>query len=76
MSRAVHIDGHAIPYKIGKSNVVIQINSKRKHVASFKDVMQMDWPTIERAQDKGYFHITPADIKEYILREGLDAAIY
>lgn len=76
MSRAVHIEGRAIPYTVGKFNIVIQINFKRKHVASLTDVMEMSWRDIERAKDKGYFEVKPSDVKAYIMREGLDAAIH
>lgn len=64
--RTVHIDEQEWLYKIGRINIVIQSPDGIKHVTDMSEISGLSWSEIEKGTYKGWFHITPQQIKTYI----------
>ena len=62
--RHITVDGKEYEWKVGKSYILIR-GEGVKHLASGRDLFPNE--DIERARYKKYFHVTPADIRKFIL---------
>jgi len=66
--RAVHIDGKAWEWKVGKESILIWSPEGEKHVTDQSQVTGMSWDSLERGYWKGWFKgITPSMVKEWIV---------
>ena len=65
--RKITVEGRVWKYRIGTNHLVARAeDNNEKRVIDFSTLMNMDWNNIERAQWKGYFQITPADIEPHL----------
>lgn len=59
----------------GKSGVwLIAPDGVRRYV-KFDALLEMSWTDIERAKWKGYFSVTPKNVRNYIERVPLDVGV-
>lgn len=64
--RKINVNGEEWRWKVGWSNVSIR-GPNNQSFAPFKDELS-EIQDVERAEWKGYFHITPAHIRAFILK--------
>lgn len=72
--RWINIQDKLYQWKVGKRSVVIMPVDGPKMCPTFEELLGMTSTEVERASWKHYLSVTPADIKDYILKETSDAA--
>ncbi len=66
-NRKAHIQGREWRWFVGRWNIAFLGPDREKFYASFNDVTGKSSDEIERGQWKGYFSITPFEVKQYLL---------
>ena len=67
--RWIHVKGNDYRWKVGKNHVVIRPQEGPCLCPTIAQLLYMTNDEVERGMWKGWLSITPADIKEYILKE-------
>jgi hypothetical protein len=72
--RKLHINDEEWQYKIGKSGaIVIFPPNGRKVLTDASEVSGLSWDEVERGTWKGWFHLKPSMIKDWIIKNELES---
>ncbi len=74
-ARRLEIDGKTFHYIVGDTFIPIWLPSGKKHLTNWNEVTGITWAILEKDYKRGgkyYYPITPAHIKDYIIKNKLN----
>ena len=70
--RSLHVDGKIIPYEIKNTTIIFVVPGNKKRYVRVEDILDLSTYEVEKMHNKHSLHITPSDIRKYVIDNGID----